>query len=35
VALWRKAGYLGMTRTTARLLEYWKLPDRERKLFFC
>src|SRR5664280_1570135 len=35
VALWRKGGYLGVTRTTARLLEYWQLPGRERKLFFC
>lgn len=35
VALWRKGGYVGITRTTARLLEYWKRPDRERKLFFC
>jgi type III restriction enzyme len=35
VALWRKGGYLGMTRTTARLLDYWRRPDRERKLFFC
>jgi len=29
VALWRKGGYLGMTRTTARLLEYWKRPAQE------
>jgi len=35
VALWRKGGYVGITRTTARLLEYWQRPDRERKLFFC
>src|SRR3990172_200736 len=35
VALWRRGGYLGMTKTTARLLDYWKRPDRERKLFFC
>ena len=35
VALWRKGGYVGITRTTARLLEYWQGPDRERKLFFC
>jgi type III restriction enzyme len=35
VALWRKGGYLGVTKTTARLLEYWQRPDRERKLFFC
>src|SRR4030066_1668213 len=23
VAIWRKGGYVGVTRTTARLLEYW------------
>lgn len=35
VALWRKGGYVGITRTTSRLLEYWRQPGRERKLFFC
>jgi len=35
VELWRQGGYLGTTRMTARLLEYWKRPERERKLFFC
>ncbi|MDO9541783.1 MAG: DEAD/DEAH box helicase family protein [Kiritimatiellia bacterium] len=35
VALWRRGGYPGVTRTTARLLEYWTIPQRERKLFFC
>ncbi len=35
VALWRRGGYVGVTRVTARLLEYWQRPDRERKLFFC
>lgn len=35
VALWRRGGYVGITRTTARLLEYWQRPERERKLFFC
>ena len=35
VALWRKGGYTGITRTTAQLLEYWRRPERERKLFFC
>jgi len=34
LALWRTGGYGGLTRTTARLLEYWKQPDRAR-LFFC
>jgi type III restriction enzyme len=35
VALWRQGGYQGITKTTRSLLEYWKNPDRERKLFFC
>ena len=35
VSLWRKGNYQGVTRTTRGLLEYWKNPDRERKLFFC
>lgn len=35
VAIWRKGGYAGITKTTARLLEYWKREDRERRLFFC
>jgi type III restriction enzyme len=35
VAIWRKGGYVGITRTTARLLEYWQHENRERKLFFC
>ena len=35
VALWRKGGYMGVTKPTARLLEYWANPERERKLFFC
>ena len=35
VALWRKGGYVGVTPTTARLLDYWTDPDREKKLFFC
>ncbi len=35
VALWRIGGYLGVTRPTAHLLEYWQRADRERKLFFC
>jgi len=32
---WRKGGYQGITRTTAKLLEYWHNPERDRKLFFC
>jgi type III restriction enzyme len=37
VAKWRKGGYPShtITKTTARLLEYWQRPDREKKLFFC
>ena len=35
VSRWRQRGYPNVTRTTARLLEYWTDPDRERKLFFC
>jgi type III restriction enzyme len=32
---WRAGGYVGVTKTTARLLEYWQRPDRDRRLFFC
>jgi type III restriction enzyme len=32
---WRQGGYMGVTKTTSRLLDYWKRTDRERKLFFC
>jgi type III restriction enzyme len=35
VARWRQGRYLGITKTTARLLEYWQRPDREPKLFYC
>jgi hypothetical protein len=35
ISLWRQGGYLGITRTTARLLEHWSDPEREKKLFFC
>ncbi len=35
VGAWRKGGYVGITKTTARLLEYWRNPEREKKLFFC
>ncbi len=35
VATWRRGGYVGVTRTTRRLLDYWQRPDRERRLFFC
>ncbi|MBI4557327.1 MAG: DEAD/DEAH box helicase family protein, partial [Candidatus Hydrogenedentes bacterium] len=35
VAAWREGRYYGVTKTTARLLEYWTNPERENKLFFC
>lgn len=35
VTLWREGGYVGITKITRRLLEYWTNPHRENKLFFC
>lgn len=36
VALWREGGkYVGITKITRRLLEYWTNPERDKKLFFC
>ena len=35
VALWRQGGYVGVTPTTTRLIDYWTAPTREKKLFFC
>ncbi|MFC1782013.1 BPTD_3080 family restriction endonuclease [Planctomycetota bacterium] len=35
VQLWREGGYLGITKTTRRLLEYWTNPQRDNKLFYC
>src|SRR3990170_984971 len=35
VAQWRQGGYVGITKTTRQLLDYWTRTDRERKLFFC
>lgn len=35
VSMWRQGGYVGVTNTTRRLLEHWKNPERERRLFFC
>jgi len=32
---WRAAGYPGITSITKELLEHWRNPDREMKLFFC
>jgi type III restriction enzyme len=34
VGMWRQGGYVGVTSTTRRLLEYWTDPGRERRLFF-
>jgi type III restriction enzyme len=35
VAKWRRGRYVDITKTTGRLFDYWKDPNRERKLFFC
>lgn len=35
VSQWRAGGHVGVTSTTARLLEYWTNAEREKKLFFC
>jgi hypothetical protein len=35
VAKWRFGGYEGVTGVTRQLLEYWRNPERERRLFFC
>ena len=35
VARWRQGRYLGITKTTGRLLEYWQRPEREPRLFYC
>ncbi len=35
VGRWRQGGYQGITTPTRRLLEYWKNPEREHRLFFC
>lgn len=32
---WREGGYLNVTSTTRRLLDYWTREGRERRLFFC
>ncbi len=34
VAIWRKGGYQGISRTSRKLLEYWQRPEREPRLFF-
>jgi Type III restriction enzyme, res subunit len=35
VGRWRQGGHSGVTATTRRLLDYWRDPARDRKLFFC
>lgn len=35
VSLWRTRDYSGITKTSRFLLDYWKNPEREKKLFFC
>ncbi len=35
IALWRKGRYQGITKTTAQLLDYWRNPARDRRLFCC
>jgi type III restriction enzyme len=32
---WREGGYVHITKTTRRLLDYWTNPQRDNKLFFC
>ena len=34
VSLWRRGGYIGISRTTRQLLDYWQRPEKERRLFF-
>lgn len=35
VSDWRAIRYPGVTKVTSRLLEYWRDPSRQRRLFFC
>lgn len=35
VKLWREGGHKQTTKTTAKLLEHWLSPERDRRLFFC
>jgi type III restriction enzyme len=32
---WRDSGWVGITRTSRALLDHWRDPNRERRLFFC
>src|SRR5688500_17558724 len=34
VGRWRDDGYPGVTRTTRDLIDLWRRPDREQRLFF-
>ena len=35
VSVWRQGGYVGITKTTRYLLEYWTKSRQRTKLFFC
>ena len=35
VRRWRESGYRGATNVTRELLNWWRSPDRDRRLFFC
>jgi type III restriction enzyme len=35
VDAWREGGWVGLTRISRSLLDHWRDPDRERRLFFC
>jgi type III restriction enzyme len=35
VEKWRQGGHVGVTKTSAQLLDYWCNPSRDKKLFFC
>jgi hypothetical protein len=35
VGKWRLGNYDGVTSTTRKLLEYWRRPDRDKRLYFC
>jgi type III restriction enzyme len=35
IGAWRQGGYVGVTGTSSRLLAYWAMAEREKKLFFC
>jgi type III restriction enzyme len=35
VGMWRQGGHVGVSAVTARLLTYWRDPERAKPLFFC